>query len=78
MDSLQERLTYLGLRAIGAQGFVLGGGHAVEVNGMSTRPSEDIDLFSSDRGSPAAAADDLRDAYAREGFTVDIRLRTPD
>lgn len=45
---------------------------------MGTRPSEDIDLFSADCGSPGAVADDALDAYRREGLEVTIRLRTAD
>ena len=78
MDPLQERLTRVGLRVIGNRGFVLGGGHAVELHGMSARPSEDIDLFSAARGSPAAVADDLIAAYEFEGFSVFVRLSTAD
>jgi len=38
MDPLQERLTRIGLEVIGKRGFVLGGGHAIELHGMGTRP----------------------------------------
>jgi hypothetical protein len=67
MDPLQEHLARIGLQVIGRRGFVLGGGHAIELHAMGDRPSEDIDLFSTERGSPAAVADDLLDAYTREG-----------
>ncbi len=52
MDQLQERLARIGLEVLGGRGFVLGGGHAVELHGMASRLSEDIDLFSPVRGSP--------------------------
>lgn len=78
MDELQEHLARIGLRVIAGRGFVLGGGHAIELHGMGTRPSEDVDLFSPERGSPGMVADDLIDEYAREGFKVAVRLRTPD
>jgi hypothetical protein len=78
MDPLQKRLARIGLQVIGRRGFVLGGGHAIELHGMGTRPSEDIDLFSPERGSPDAVADDLIDAYLREGLAVTVRLRTAD
>jgi len=35
-------------------------------------------LFSAVRGSPATVADDLSDAYRREGFAVRVSLRTDD
>lgn len=78
MDPLQEHLTRIGLRVIGKRGFVLGGGHAIEMHDMGARPSEEIDLFSAERGSPAAVADDLIDAYRSEGFAVTVSLRTDD
>jgi Nucleotidyl transferase AbiEii toxin, Type IV TA system len=78
MEPLQEELARIGLQVVGGRGFVLGGGHALEVHGMGDRPSEDIDLFSPERGSPTAVADDLIQAYARKGFTVVVGLRTPD
>jgi hypothetical protein len=52
MDPLQHRLASIALEIAGSRGFVLGGGHAVELHGMGTRPSEDIDLFSNLRGGP--------------------------
>jgi hypothetical protein len=78
MDDLQEQLARIGLQIIGGRGFVLGGGHAIELHGMGTRPSEDVDLFSPERGGPGMVADDLIDEYAREGLKVTVRLRTPD
>lgn len=78
MDPLQERLAHIALRVVSDRGFVLGGGHAIELHRMGARPSEDIDLFSADRGSPGMVADDVLDAYRREGFRVTVRLRTAD
>jgi len=43
MDQLHERLARIGLDVLGGRGFVLGGGHAVELHGMASRPSEDIE-----------------------------------
>lgn len=78
MDPLQAQLARIGLQVAGARGFVLAGGHAVGLHGMGARPSEDIDLFAAERGSPAAIADDLIGAYRREGFTVTVGLRADD
>jgi hypothetical protein len=78
MDPLQERLAHLALQVIGNRGFVLGGGHAIELHGMGTRPSEDIDLFSAERGGPGAVADHLQSVFHREGLEVTVRLRTAD
>ena len=69
MDPLQElRLAHIALHVIGDRGFVLGGGHAIELHRMGTRPSEDIDLFSADRGSPGEVADDVLDAFVTKAL----------
>jgi predicted nucleotidyltransferase component of viral defense system len=78
MDPLQERLAHVALHVIGDRGFVLGGGHAIELHHLSARPSEDIDLFSAERGSPDAVADDVLNAYRHEGFEVAVRVRSAD
>ena len=52
MDAFQAQLARIALDAAGNRGFVLGGGHAVQLHDMAARPSEDIDLFSADRGRP--------------------------
>lgn len=51
MDGLESRLARIGLKVASAYGFVLGGGHAVQIHGMGARPSEDIDC-----SVPVAAA----------------------
>ena len=78
MDQLQERLARIGLEVAAQQGFVLGGGHAVQLHGMGARPSEDIDLFAPQRGTPEQIEQVVVDAYRREGFQVEVWLRTPD
>ncbi|WP_433516079.1 nucleotidyl transferase AbiEii/AbiGii toxin family protein [Nonomuraea sp. CA-143628] len=76
MDQLQERLARIGLEVAAQQGFVLGGGHAVQLHGMGARPSEDIDLFAPQRGTPEQIEQVVVDAYRREGFQVEVWLRT--
>ncbi|TDC71540.1 hypothetical protein E1200_01800 [Actinomadura sp. GC306] len=78
MDRFQFRLVGIALDVVGDRGFVLGGGHAVQMHGMGARPSEDIDLFSSRRGSPEQVADDVIAAYASQGLRPEVARRTPD
>jgi hypothetical protein len=78
MDRFQFRLVCIALDVVGDRGFVLGGGHAVQMHGMGARPSEDIDLFSSQRGSPEQVADDVIAAYASQGLRPEVARRTPD
>jgi hypothetical protein len=78
MDRFQQRLAHLALDIVGNRGFVLGGGHAVQLHGMGARPSEDIDLFSPERGSPGQVADDLIAGLQKHGLMVAVARRTPD
>jgi hypothetical protein len=78
MDSLQERLARIGLAVASRHGFVLGGGHAVQLHGMGMRPSEDIDLFAPSRGTPEQVEQMVVDAYREEGFNVEVLRRTAD
>lgn len=57
---------------------MLGGGHAVALHGMGSRPSEDVDLFSDRRGSPGEVADDVAAAFTQAGLDVSFVRRTPD
>ncbi|QSB16854.1 nucleotidyl transferase AbiEii/AbiGii toxin family protein [Natronosporangium hydrolyticum] len=78
MEAFQEWLARIALDAVGDRGFVLGGGHAVQLHGMASRPSEDIDLFSSDRGRPAEVEADVVAAFRSHQLSVDVTRRTSD
>jgi predicted nucleotidyltransferase component of viral defense system len=78
MDAFQERLARIALDVVGDRGFVLGGGHAVQLHGMAARPSEDIDLFGADRGGPAEVEADVVAAFRGQQFTVTVTRRTSD
>lgn len=45
MDEFHSRVARVSLAVLGKYGFALAGGSAVQVHGIVTRPSEDIDLF---------------------------------
>jgi len=70
MDAFQARLARIALDAVGDRGFVLGGGHAVQLHGMAARLSEDIDLFSTDRGRPAEVEAEVVAAFRGHQLTV--------
>lgn len=78
MDPRQQELARIALHSVGNRGFVLGGGHAVALHGMGTRPSEDVDLFSDKRGTPGEVADDVTTAFEHAGLAVTVIRRTPD
>jgi hypothetical protein len=56
-----------------SRGFLLAGGAALLAQGLTGRPTNDLDLFTS-RGGPdvPVARDALRDAVTRRGWTVSI------
>ena len=78
MDRFQHRLVCIALDVVGSRGFVLGGGHAVQLHGMGARPSDDVDLFCTRRGSPTEVAEDVIAGYERYGLRVAVGRRTPD
>ncbi|MQY20544.1 nucleotidyl transferase AbiEii/AbiGii toxin family protein [Nocardia macrotermitis] len=78
MDPCQHELARIALDIVGNRGFVLGGGHAVALHGMGSRPSEDVDLFSDIRGTPGEVADDVISAFEDARLSVDVVRRTPD
>ncbi|GLY03108.1 MULTISPECIES: nucleotidyl transferase AbiEii/AbiGii toxin family protein [Actinoplanes] len=51
-------------------GFVLGGGVAWLVNGLVSRPTEDIDLFTDTAGGVVAAAGEVTSALSAAGYRV--------
>jgi hypothetical protein len=76
-EAVHRRLAEIGLRAGGACGFALAGGHAIAAHGILQRPSEDVDLFADwqQRADFPAAVDQVVAAYAEAGYKVDIDHR---
>lgn len=48
MDQYQSEIARIALSAADAFGFVLAGGNALSLHGIGRRPTEDVDLFTSD------------------------------
>lgn len=78
MDPLQQQLARIALDTIGDRGFVLGGGHAVELHGMTNRLSEDIDLFSAQRGGPGEVGSLVVTAFEHHGHSVTVTRQDAD
>lgn len=72
MLPFHERLARLGLEATAEYGFVLAGGYALSANGISNRPSNDVDLFTNiaDPGRFAQAVQALRAALNAHGLVA--------
>lgn len=79
MLDFHRKLAQLGLEATADWGFVLAGGYAITANGISNRPSTDVDLFTN-RADPAAfavAVERLRTAFENAGMQVEARRVGP-
>ena len=75
MDAFHERLAHVALHAASDLGFALAGGYAVQAHGFLTRPSEDVDLFTS-----AERTDRRRRGRGESGkveLAADIRSQAP-
>ena len=73
MDAFHERLAQLALRAGSGLGFALAGGYAVQAHGFLTRPSEDVDLFTSaERTDFREGVNAIKSAYEKQGIAVRV------
>jgi Nucleotidyl transferase AbiEii toxin, Type IV TA system len=71
VDAFHERLAHVALRAASDLGFALAGGYAVQAHGFLTRPSEDVDLFTSaERTDFRDGVATIKSAYEQNGLTV--------
>lgn len=70
----QRTVTRIALAACQDAGFALAGGSALREHGLSTRPTEDIDLFTitADTSRFAAAVDAVLDSLASHSITATI------
>jgi predicted nucleotidyltransferase component of viral defense system len=73
---LHRKIASTVLKATHGQGFALAGGNALIAHGIGSRPTSDVDLFTSTPGAVEAAADDVQDALRRAGFRVQPRDKT--
>jgi hypothetical protein len=78
-DELQREVTRLSLVALSGTAFVLAGSGAIREHGIVDRPTEDVDLFTSDvsTGAFTRAVDSVQQALTGEGFTV-VEARRAD
>ncbi len=66
LEGFQLRVEQIISRALGPQGFALGGGHALQAHGVVERPSKDLDSYT-------ASMDP--DVFARAENTLSVALR---
>lgn len=70
LDPFHELVARVALDVADQYGFVLGGGLALILHGVLSRPTEDIDMFGPEGSSVAAAADAVREALRAAGIRV--------
>jgi hypothetical protein len=79
LTAFQVEVACLFFTLDGARGFLLAGGAALAAQGMTARPTQDLDLFTAPgRGDVAAAAVALEQAAADRGWEVRRVRSTPD
>ena len=74
----QKELSSIALSILGGSGYVLAGSGAIREHGLTSRPTEDIDLFGSyeeQEGFPDAA-DRLIDGLEDAGYGIEVYRRT--
>jgi hypothetical protein len=71
VDAFHREVARVALTVANRYGFVLGGGVAWVMSGLVQRPTEDVDLFTTNDGAAGAAADEVRAALEAAGFRVE-------
>jgi hypothetical protein len=78
VDELQERVARIALAACPDLDYALGGGLAVVALGLVDRPTEDIDLFSTQAAVARTAAARISAALGNEGLRVHADIVVDD
>ncbi len=73
VGELHGRVAAIALRAAGRHGFALGGGNALMAHGVIDRFTADVDLFTDEEASVAAAAEAVEAALRQAGFGTERR-----
>jgi hypothetical protein len=73
VGQLHGQVAAIALRAAGRHGFALGGGNALMAYGVVDRFTADVDLFTDEEASVAAAAAAVESALREAGFGIERR-----
>ena len=71
LNELHRRVATVALRVATRHGFALGGGNALIAHGLTTRPTQDVDLFTNEETGVEAAANSVETALREAGFDAD-------
>src|SRR5580704_7768728 len=76
VSELHRQVTTIALRAAAEHGFALGGGNALLAHGVTSRPTQDVDLFTNQEHGVVAAAKAVEAALRGAGFEPERRDET--
>ncbi|MGH3259736.1 MAG: nucleotidyl transferase AbiEii/AbiGii toxin family protein [Streptosporangiaceae bacterium] len=76
VSELHRQVAAIALRAAARHGFALAGGNALLAHGITSRPTEDVDLFTDDEHGVEAAATTVEAALRDAGFQAERRDKT--
>jgi hypothetical protein len=71
IHELHRRVATVALRVATRYGFALGGGNALIAHGLTTRPTQDVDLFTNQESGVVAAAGSVEAALRKAGFEAE-------
>jgi hypothetical protein len=78
VSDLHRKVASIALAAAAEHGFALGGGNALLAHGLTTRPTQDVDLFTDQEHGVEAAAAAVEAALASVGFQAERHDDTAD
>jgi hypothetical protein len=78
LTDLHRQVAALALTAAARHGFALGGGNALLAHGLTTRPTQDVDLFTDQERGVEAAAGPVEAALAAGGLRTERPGRDAD
>lgn len=76
VSDLHQQVASIALTAAARHGFALGGGNALLAHGLTTRPTQDVDLFTDQEHGVEAAAAGVEAALAAAGLQVERQSDT--
>jgi Nucleotidyl transferase AbiEii toxin, Type IV TA system len=71
VSSLHRQIASVALAAAAGNGFALGGGNALLAHGLTTRPTQDVDLFTDQEHGVQAAAAAVEEALVAAGLQAE-------
>jgi hypothetical protein len=77
VSDLHRQVAFIALAAAASHGFALGGGNALLAHGLTTRPTQDVDLFTDQEHGVEAAAAGVEKRSPPRGCAPNARTTQP-